>query len=328
MKIKSLLLAALISAGSISPAFAQDTTEPGDNIPPKPSRLAVITGTTVALTKGPTWIKGDFVMKEKEDGIYEVDFTLNSTNGYYFALYNGLISETAEGYPMGPGTEDDPVELSMGLGDTETFDFLPNKNFNRGDCWLWTNPGDEANLTATVDWNNQTLTIVNNTPPYYGIILTFMDGEKKIVDGGVHRFVSVTSNGADLGVKSNPYDFWFATETATLTFEALKEVADYEVVSLDCLDYNGNLDSAPFKISGLGTPETGYENVKATLEVGKEADGLTFVVTISKDAAVESIGVENEADVKIYNLQGVKVNSDLNALPKGLYIVNGKKVVR
>ena len=40
--------------------------------------------------------------------------------------------------------------------------------------------------------------------------------------------------------------------------------------------------------------------------------------------------VSNEEPVRpgIYSLSGVKLNGNLNDLPKGIYIVNGKKLVK
>ncbi|MCH5225614.1 MAG: hypothetical protein J1D77_06415 [Muribaculaceae bacterium] len=45
-------------------------------------------------------------------------------------------------------------------------------------------------------------------------------------------------------------------------------------------------------------------------------------------SGIESIGSSIKAEVKgVYNLQGVKMSNDLNKLPRGLYIIDGKKVL-
>ena len=36
----------------------------------------------------------------------------------------------------------------------------------------------------------------------------------------------------------------------------------------------------------------------------------------------------NAAATSIYNLQGIRMSNDLNGLSKGVYIVNGKKVIK
>ena len=56
-------------------------------------------------------------------------------------------------------------------------------------------------------------------------------------------------------------------------------------------------------------------------------------VIVEKEAstAVEAVSSVKATMAGVYNLNGVKVldnAQDLNALPNGIYIVNGKKVVR
>lgn len=92
-------------------------------------------------------------------------------------------------------------------------------------------------------------------------------------------------------------------------------------------------------------PETRF-NVSAgetsiKVQVGDEPEikgtSAEFVVTkpttitINKDVTgIENISAESTANKVVYNLQGIKVadNADLDKLPKGIYIVNGKKVVK
>ena len=84
----------------------------------------------------------------------------------------------------------------------------------------------------------------------------------------------------------------------------------------------------------------GYEGDKL---VNKLTDGkYTFIVgynktykfEVSKDlnapetSAVEEIGAAAKADGKIYNIHGIYVGEELDALPAGLYIRNGKKIIK
>lgn len=62
----------------------------------------------------------------------------------------------------------------------------------------------------------------------------------------------------------------------------------------------------------------------STSEVAPTWEIKNLVVNGSEDAGVENIGIDNNAPVKYYNLQGVKVN---NPAKGGIYIVNGKKVI-
>lgn len=78
----------------------------------------------------------------------------------------------------------------------------------------------------------------------------------------------------------------------------------------------------------LGLPITNIREVEGKV--------LFDVAGGSKDSetdAIGSISADNEGVYNIYSLTGVKVKNttnraDLNSLPKGIYIINGKKVVR
>jgi hypothetical protein len=53
-------------------------------------------------------------------------------------------------------------------------------------------------------------------------------------------------------------------------------------------------------------------------------------VKVSTTNGVSNISVDGNASSEVYNLQGIRVArsaENLNSLPAGLYIVNGKKVV-
>ena len=58
-----------------------------------------------------------------------------------------------------------------------------------------------------------------------------------------------------------------------------------------------------------------------------KSDEFQAVIYFDKSTGVNTISVEKVEKDAIYNLNGVKVNQDVNNLPAGLYIVNGKKVV-
>ncbi|MCC8070504.1 MAG: hypothetical protein LIO90_01720 [Bacteroidales bacterium] len=78
--------------------------------------------------------------------------------------------------------------------------------------------------------------------------------------------------------------------------------------------------------------------VKVNDETITAESGRMYVVTVNEDVDIEIVadetginGIATEAKKMegIYNMQGVRLNSDLNALPSGIYIVNGeKRIVR
>ena len=51
-------------------------------------------------------------------------------------------------------------------------------------------------------------------------------------------------------------------------------------------------------------------------------------VAVDVETAIEDVWVGVESVQEVYNLTGVRVGTDLKQLPKGVYIVNGKKVVK
>ena len=56
------------------------------------------------------------------------------------------------------------------------------------------------------------------------------------------------------------------------------------------------------------------------------APSNAYIVPVA--TAVRDITAEHEADSAIYNLAGQRMRGDLNSLPRGIYIVGGKKVVK
>ena len=51
-----------------------------------------------------------------------------------------------------------------------------------------------------------------------------------------------------------------------------------------------------------------------------------FIIDVT--SGIASINADNNGEKTVYNLQGIRVNGDYNTLPAGLYIVNGKKVLK
>lgn len=75
----------------------------------------------------------------------------------------------------------------------------------------------------------------------------------------------------------------------------------------------------------------GVDNVSGVSNIGFYYNGKAVMfdikVTISDTEGVTSIYSKNESATGVYNLQGVKVADDASNLPKGFYIIKGKKVV-
>lgn len=65
---------------------------------------------------------------------------------------------------------------------------------------------------------------------------------------------------------------------------------------------------------------------------GKEIEGMTLKYIVKNDTAIEDIAADNENGWVIYNTNGIKVletkdTSKVQALPSGIYIINGTKAI-
>ena len=75
-------------------------------------------------------------------------------------------------------------------------------------------------------------------------------------------------------------------------------------------------------------------SAKGTVNVEFNADGRFFLDEVKVESAASTgiNAINSKANtsnaVRIYNLQGVYVGTNLQTLAHGIYIVNGKKVVR
>ena len=70
------------------------------------------------------------------------------------------------------------------------------------------------------------------------------------------------------------------------------------------------------------------ENGNYVVEVTKDTE-----IAISEPSGIENINIEKIANSNVYNMQGILIIKNANAeqidaLPAGFYIVNGKKVIR
>ena len=66
---------------------------------------------------------------------------------------------------------------------------------------------------------------------------------------------------------------------------------------------------------------------KEGLEQARNCPIIYFVIDPSASAIDEIANDNNDTDSEIFNLQGIPVGKDLNSLPAGIYIRNGKKVL-
>ena len=115
---------------------------------------------------------------------------------------------------------------------------------------------------------------------------------------------------------------------ATTTISTTDGVSDIVAVvitgsQLDALKVNGAaLDDAQ-SVSWVPAPGTKQINISCVTNGShKRADISTISVEYSSTAGIEDIIADDSADVKVYNLQGVKVSDSLDGLQPGIYIVS------
>lgn len=194
-----------------------------------------------------------------------------------------------------------------------------------------------GNMEITFNWETLELTAVNpDAPQGYHVTFDFNYNDEPVLTAELRNYVSFfdVESGEEINVNANPYPYYYNADQAMIVIGAQ---AGYEV-SIECSDWDGeDSTDAPFSISSI-SPMAQDDEV---LEFGSQwnmllrpaADNFNFVINIKETVAAEvaTVGVENDA-VTVYNLQGVRVLSGdsktaLNRLPKGIYIVNGKKTV-
>jgi hypothetical protein len=105
--------------------------------------------------------------------------------------------------------------------------------------------------------------------------------------------------------------------TNQFTFDGVKGM--FLRIQIDSKDNWLCLDNFSLLFGGVlpTVDHSQYGHDSDTDNTGNAGGTLTGIDGVSKDAAVKNI----------YTITGQKVNSDVNSLKKGLYIINGKKVI-
>ena len=163
--------------------------------------------------------------------------------------------------------------------------------------------------TATVSDNKVTLTQVNDVKAETGLVL-------KGTAGTYYVPVAVSSDtekGDLLFSSTLTYNTWQPGDGSTnnfygLKYDAVKEEAKFAKIVVD----NGTALPAGKAFLLINTPAAGARELSVVFE-GETTTGIS---------TMKNEGAMNNA---IYDLQGRKVNSQLKS---GLYIMNGKKVVK
>lgn len=133
------------------------------------------------------------------------------------------------------------------------------------------------------------------------------------------------------------------TESATeLVFKGVK-ITEYSAKFSVGNDYGVCGTFVPYKLSTEGTdlflktdgkfyvPAEGKETMRgfrAFFIVPKNTAGAALNLSFGEATGIDGVAVDAVKSMKIYNVNGQYVGTNLEALPKGLYVVGGKKVLK
>lgn len=150
----------------------------------------------------------------------------------------------------------------------------------------------------------------------YYVTLANGDAVKVYLANEPEKFaVTFTQNIADavasVSTDGQIYDNWAAGFTALNGTKVAVSIADEKA-----------------EVTVNGEKATTDENGNYVVEITNDTD-----IVISESSSVECINIKNANNNNVYNMQGILViknaNAEqINALPAGLYIINGKKVIR
>lgn len=165
-------------------------------------------------------------------------------------------------------------------------------------------------------------------------ILAYLDGIKLKYDENMAYSGIVLKNGSVLKVFSVPEGDEPSSCVVTFSITGGGNAA----VTYDKIKAHDNLN-LPIRSVGKTLvsikPDEGTTLMVDGKDVELAADGTyeftaksTHTVSLTSTSGVDEIGAAENGEVKIYNLQGVELRGDFESLPAGIYIVNGKKVIK
>ncbi len=192
---------------------------------------------------------------------------------------------------------------------------------------------------------HQAVTIGKVGLPHNKFFQVFLDNtEIKSGDDGVFGF-TFTQNPSILKIFSR--DARMIGDKWEVTDEVKKPVITFETeegcsadVTYDMLFKHTDL-SKPLNVIGKTLisirPAAGTHVIVAGGEIEPNSEGVCEywagdnkkeTVKLSKTSGVDEIGIAGKSETVIHNLQGIEVKGSLEQLPAGIYIVNGKKVIK
>ncbi len=172
------------------------------------------------------------------------------------------------------------------------------------------------------------------------IVLTFtlVDGEDREI---------YTIDAVSLTPAAGEYQTGADIATFTITYPEGVEAVKEAYATLGGVDVSDYIETVPFEKNADGSYSVTFPTPKeqgtyrftvnagafgdaafiAGEAGGKGSKAIELDYKVLTTTAVASIEADNAAEV-IFNMQGLRVKGESNALPAGLYIINGKKVLK
>jgi hypothetical protein len=129
---------------------------------------------------------------------------------------------------------------------------------------------------------------------------------------------TISSNGLEGTLPSSTLQTNTITQTSGSNYYVLHNNAWYKVGSVDgttTTTFNSGAARAYLNLSDVPT----ISSAKSAISIDIDEDNTT---------GIESTTTPSSKSTNVYNLQGVKVSSDVSVMSKGIYIINGKKIIK
>lgn len=148
---------------------------------------------------------------------------------------------------------------------------------------------------------------------------------------------SLMGQGNSITVDDVKLVYWHAL--SSLSYEGASIKFDEATTEYDLSDLSYNAAKLSYTKKGQGaTVTTAYDEETGRLTISVKADDISvnpknvtdYVLQFSTvSAGVENVTTASPATSGVYTLSGVRVaDKDDASLPKGVYIINGKKIVK
>lgn len=259
---------------------------------------------------------------EEEDGVYTADLSAASLS--YSTEYTLTVAADQYGFSEDLANQDG--EASFTTRDESLTLTIGSSG------WTSTYYGD-YNLTIPDDVTAYTVEVQDSED----------DSEVTALATAITGSVIPKGTPVLLAGDANDYTFTIATSATELSAtndlkgsDAAKVIASsdeenyYYKFSLDSNDSDGSIGFYWYASDGHSYTATAHK-AYLVIEAGEEdseVKTVTFVVNDGQATAISSVNTEEAQAAKgIYTLTGIRLGTDTETLPAGLYIINGKKTL-